>query len=402
MAAAIERSLHLIVPTAPSLPSTLIDLAFSLLAQSRAKVPKLKQDEEIARTYACCHLACERLKHKANLEIGKIAPPCGPRVYKKLYGFLDSTLPVAPATPKRKRGQDGESGGGIGSKGKVTPLSVRMKGLGSAASGTNTPVERSGGSTLGKRSRGISQPKDNAGLSKKTKELIQYLCKMLGTPEVVTHVYAGVESVIDHLQRPRDDDKDRNTPSKKRKLDGSIAEAIEPLTESEIHALVGAIYLLTTTRTRQHPPSLRDVVDMTLGFLGVKGSAQNSGDEALHYNIPLFLEHAEPDGWLTMDWYKDLPFAEGDVDMDNGTENDNVAAVRSKKLPAKTPLRRMEKHAQRSEMLDEHDAGAAGLLPGLGTMFQPAVDWLSEERQAAYVDWKAEILVQIAAIESRG
>ncbi|KAK6414930.1 hypothetical protein LTR95_017656, partial [Oleoguttula sp. CCFEE 5521] len=256
MATAIERSLHLIVPTAPSLPSTLIDLASSLLAQSRAKVPKLKQDEEIARTYACCHLACERLKHKVNLEVGKIAPPCGPRVYKKLYGFLDSALPLAPATPKRKRGQVGGVTSGIVSEKKVTPLSVRMKGLGSAASGISTPVERSGGSTLGKRGRGISQPKGNAGLSKKTKELIQYLCKMLGTPEVVTHVYAGVESVIDHLQRPRDDDdKAQCTPSKKRKLDGPIAQTIEDLTESEIHALVGAIYVLTTARTRQQPPS---------------------------------------------------------------------------------------------------------------------------------------------------
>ncbi|KAK6435674.1 hypothetical protein LTR95_008131, partial [Oleoguttula sp. CCFEE 5521] len=150
------------------------------------------------------------------------------------------------------------------------------------------------------------------------------------------------------------------------------------------------------------PPSLRDVVDMTLGFLGVKGSAQDVGDEALHCNIPLFLEHAEPDGWLTMDWYKNLPLAEGDVDMDNGIENDNAAAVTSKKPPAKTPLRRKEKHAQHSGKLDEHDAGAAGLLPGLGTMFQPAVDWLSEERQADFEDWKADMMERIAAIEGRG
>ncbi|KAK6429529.1 hypothetical protein LTR95_014328, partial [Oleoguttula sp. CCFEE 5521] len=126
------------------------------------------------------------------------------------------------------------------------------------------------------------------------------------------------------------------------------------------------------------------------------------GDAALHWNIPPFLEHAGPDGWLEMDWYKNLPLAEGDVDTDNGTGNDNVAAVRSKNPPAKTPLRRKEKHAQRSTKYDEDDAGPAGLLPGLGTMFQPAVDWLSEERQVDYVDWKADMLERIAAIEDRG
>nr|OQO25192.1 hypothetical protein B0A51_06054 [Rachicladosporium sp. CCFEE 5018] len=395
MAAAIERSLYLIVPTAPSLPSSLINLASSLLAQSRAKVPKLKQEEEIARTYACCHLACERLKHKSDLEIGKIAPPCGPRVYKKLYGFLDSALPIAPATPKRKRGVDGGDEGGE----KVTPLSVRTKQVGSAKS---TPVQKSGGSTLGKRRRGISQPKDAQGLPKKTRELIQCLCKTLGTPEIVTHVYAGVESVTDHLQQPQDDDPAQNTPSKKRKLDELIVQAAEALAESETHALIGAIYLLTTARSRQQPPSLRDVVDMTLGFLGTKRSAEDLGDEALHHSISIYLEHAEADGWLAMDWYLNLPLTEGDVDMDDEPNDDEGTAVKGKRPPAKTPLRRKEKHAQRPTKFDENDAGAAGLRPGLGTMFQPAVDWLSEERRAEYVEWKADMLERIAAIESRG
>ncbi|OQO04608.1 hypothetical protein B0A48_09530 [Cryoendolithus antarcticus] len=393
MAAAIERSLHLIVPTATSLPSTLIDLASSLLAQSRAKVPKLKQDEEIARTYACCHLACERLKHKANLEIGKIAPPCGPRVYKKLYGFLDSALPVAVGTPRRKRGVDGGDEGGE----KVTPLSVRTKEVGSAKS---TPVQKSVVLTLGKRHHGISQPKDAQGLPKKTRELIQYLCKTLGTPEIATHVYAGVESVTDLLQQPQDDDPAQNTPSKMRKLDKLIVQAAEALTESETHALVGTIYLLATARTSQQPPSLRDVVDMTLGFLGTKRSAEDSGDEAVRYSIALYLQHAEADGWLAMDWYLNLPLTEGDVDMDHGTNDDEGTAIKGKKPPAKTPLRRKEKHAQRQTKFDETHAGAAGLRPGLGTMFQPAVDWLSEERRADYVEWKADMLERIAAIES--
>lgn len=43
-----------------SLPPELVELAVSLLAQSRSKASSLKADEEIARSYACANIACER------------------------------------------------------------------------------------------------------------------------------------------------------------------------------------------------------------------------------------------------------------------------------------------------------------------------------------------------------
>ena len=43
------------------LPPELVELAVSLLAQSRNKASSLKAEEEIARSYACANLACERL-----------------------------------------------------------------------------------------------------------------------------------------------------------------------------------------------------------------------------------------------------------------------------------------------------------------------------------------------------
>jgi origin recognition complex subunit 6 len=35
----------------------------------------------------------------------------------------------------------------------------------------------------------------------------------------------------------------------------------------------------------------------------------------------------------------------------------------------------------------------------LGTMFQPAVDWLSEERRMEFEEWKEELLGSVALIE---
>lgn len=61
MSRAVQNDLLGLLPsiTLP-LPTELVNLAVSLLAQSRSKASTLKQDEEIARGYACAHIACER------------------------------------------------------------------------------------------------------------------------------------------------------------------------------------------------------------------------------------------------------------------------------------------------------------------------------------------------------
>lgn len=58
---AITQALNGLVPTINGpLEPKLTELASSLLVQSRSKASTLKADEEIARSYACAHLACER------------------------------------------------------------------------------------------------------------------------------------------------------------------------------------------------------------------------------------------------------------------------------------------------------------------------------------------------------
>ena len=57
----ITNTLITLIPTYPGPPpQEVIDLAASLLAQSRSKASSLKGEEEIAREYACAHLAVER------------------------------------------------------------------------------------------------------------------------------------------------------------------------------------------------------------------------------------------------------------------------------------------------------------------------------------------------------
>lgn len=61
MSRQIEQALLSLMPTYGSdLPPQLLDLAGSLLAQSRHHASTLKADEEIGRLYACANIACDR------------------------------------------------------------------------------------------------------------------------------------------------------------------------------------------------------------------------------------------------------------------------------------------------------------------------------------------------------
>lgn len=42
------------------LPPELVQLAASLLAQSKTRISSLKPQEEVARQYVCSHIACDR------------------------------------------------------------------------------------------------------------------------------------------------------------------------------------------------------------------------------------------------------------------------------------------------------------------------------------------------------
>ena len=266
----IESSLSTLVPTLDPLPASLVQLAASLLVQSRTKAATLKPEEEIGRTYACCHIACQRLGHRLGLEIARPTPPVSGRVYEKLRGFLNSVLGVE--TPKRatRGGLEGGTKGGIGG----TPGS-RVRGAeteGESPSLRRAEVKQaSAATTPGSRKRKVNVLDDGATPTPKAK-------------------VARVEATRD-----------------------IVAEDVPEDVEEE-------------------------------------------------------------------------PEDEDDEDVD-------VAAV---KRPAKTPLRRKEKH------VDVDDLGAAGLLPGLGTMFQPAVDWLSDDRRSDYARWKKTILREVAAVEAKG
>lgn len=57
----LEPDLISLLPSlAGPIPAELVNLATSLLAQSRSRISNLKPQEEVARSYVCAHIACDR------------------------------------------------------------------------------------------------------------------------------------------------------------------------------------------------------------------------------------------------------------------------------------------------------------------------------------------------------
>jgi origin recognition complex subunit 6 len=271
MPSPVELSLSSLVPTLSPIPDELTNLATSLLAQSRAKAANLKPEEEIGRTYACCHIACQRLGSRLALEIATPAPPVKPRVYNKLHTYLNSVLKTAASKSAR------------------AAVQTRTQTQTQTKQASNTPASQSTtrSTVLGDKISARADPSKN-GLD-------------------------GSSTIITPRSRKR----------KAEEVEGGAAEQVDD--------------------TLDDSPS-RQLVE------------ENHGD----YDT-----------------------------------EDADATITPAKRPSKTPVRRQGKR----NGADEDDLGAAGILPGLGTMFQPAVDWLSDDRRTDYVHWRKAILREAAAVK---
>lgn len=376
----IELTLHTLLPTTHLLPPQLTELSTSLLAQSRAKASTLKQEEEIARIYACCHIACQRLGHKLALEIAKPAPPCKPRVYNKLHTYFNSVL-ATPRTPSKtaaKRDLDVGNPGRSATRSEkthVTPVKT-----------VGTPVTSTGKRKVGQIAR--------AELPNYVMPMIRQLCKEFDIPEAAPHCLAGVQSVW-HVEA------DGATAPKRRKIANAQETAGELSGNNELLlATIVAIFLVVLNEMHSAERSDLEIeehttkaIDTVLQYCddNTSNSSQQCTSEDLLTDVDNLLHNAN---WTPMEWYLNIPRQDLDALQ---TEVD--AQLNLEVRPAKTPLRRKEKHASRDT---EDEPGAAGLLPGLGTMFQPALDWLSEERRAEYVVWKQGIMSEIDSLEMKG
>lgn len=182
-----------------------------------------------------------------------------------------------------------------------------------------------------------------------------------------------------------------------------------------VYAMVVAVYFLVLARRRNSPPSedndevsieaqkmdKKTFVEMrqtALTSLGLRSSDKRHRDDVDQW-IALIMEQ----GWANgQEWFENIPLAgelTGEDEDGNSFQNldEEDAALRGVKLPK----RNKNVPAGRGARSQSNSHLRRGLLPGLGTMMQDRVDWLSEDRQEEFVEWKAGIMARIDSMQSR-
>ncbi|KAK4984809.1 hypothetical protein LTR50_006379 [Elasticomyces elasticus] len=400
--AAIEQSLTGLLPTLSALPPDLIELSLSLLAQSRSKAPNLKADEEIGRT----------LRQRLGLDTINSHPPCPPRVYKKLYQYLDNALRPPPVTPRKDRtAQLADNGGPLPS-----PALRRNGSLTATPSRTplTSPSKSKLGTPLGKSKhaaqKDISADDDVPEFVMPT---IRHLCKAFDTPSAAPHVYAGARSVL-QLRRSGHELSPQRTQAraaKRRRGESDVDTAplaAGAIAEHRIPALLIVLYMYTAARLRGEQMGGQDyILRRAQAVEAVRQLAigKDLSDEELIADIEAFLREATSTGWLEMEWYWNIPVNGTGEEDDAGQASDVYAEdeerARQDDLPMRVPKTPLKTRVGDVDGSAE-SVGSAGLQAGLGTMFQDKVDWLGEERRRRFTVWRKDVMRKIREIEGEG
>ncbi|KAL0941125.1 origin recognition complex subunit 6 [Colletotrichum truncatum] len=366
----VEQTLLSLMPTHSSaLPPSLVELAGSLLAQSRHRASTLKVDEEIGRMYACAHIACDRLKIPLNLPPIEPRPPIPPRIYKRLYAHLDNILPNSAlnrtpgknGTPRNRQRHGVDSP--VRTPHRPTPSKER------SLSQFRSPAARNTNVTPSKSTGKVAYPADKSGLHFWIQPTLRFMCKEAKQSQLAPTMLAGMDYIV--------------VPGGRRTRDGWVRE--------NLTALCGAVFLFVTQQVKKlakgddddpdsHVSSRKEILSLLQRAreeIDVRGLDE---DEAWEGWTPVkpaefdaVLKEVEERGWLEADWYRSL----GDV-----IEAGNVIA---------------------DSRVGESDASyKAAPVRRADTMFQDRYDFLSEKKRREYRIWKENILRRIDVMEKEG
>ena len=344
----ITQALNGLIPTFNGpLPPELVELAASLLAQSRSKASSLKAEEEIARSYACANLACERcetpfsqvnadmrlsegyrLKQTLNLPKIQPRPPCPPRVYQKLYKYLDSALPA-----RARRNVQAPRARGLDSTPVSSPAKPRTPAKQAHVRPDLTP----------KRKTPQRLASSSSEAPRWVMPAIRRLCKRMEAPAAPHHIFAGVSSILS-----------AQAIASKNK---ATANAVKT------PALIVAVFILATTRLsgaempaseyqRQRGQALQTLYELS----GEEMAMEDVGN----LDVDNCMRQVRDQGWTEMDWFENIPAGAG---LDVSNVIDEVADNNEDHAEGEQLLLVMRKHVGKVGL-----AEGDYLQPGLGTM----------------------------------
>ncbi|KAK2593365.1 hypothetical protein QQS21_008940 [Conoideocrella luteorostrata] len=367
MSRQIEQALLSLMPAHGSdLPSSLVELASSLLAQSRHRASTLKAEEEVARQYACANIACDRLKITLNLPPIEPRPPVPPRIYKRLYTHLDNILPNPSSTPRSGRVRTPSSK----KSGHDTPAESQTRALPSRGTPTKDTSLAQFRTPTKTRAGSASRPKEMQPQSSRDRvypwiqPVVRYMCAESGHKKLAPTVLAGMEHILNPNGRPTQNE----------------------WVIQHVSDLVAATYFFVTMRVRAimtgadidregYVPMRKEILalllqgsqEVTVPDVG-ESEAWEGWKEVKSREFDAAVAKVNESDWLTGDWYQ------GIVDViDSKTKADAVMSDSAQEaFEASLPTRRAD------------------------AMLQERYNFLSESKKADYATWREAMLAKIA------
>ncbi|RMZ76721.1 hypothetical protein DV737_g4733, partial [Chaetothyriales sp. CBS 132003] len=176
-----------------------------------------------------------------------------------------------------------------------------------------------------------------------------------------------------------------------------------------VKGLVMAVWMMVLTRMMKgrmekalfHNVTARMV--RVAGWTTMETAADDQGAKKREKEVEGWVKKVDQSGWTRgQEWWEEVPMGcwefslqDGDGQLDGG-----VAAEEGQEEEMgdsdNDELGEEEKGRREDLNLDPDPEGV--LLPGLGTMMQDAVDWLSDERTRQFKVWKADTLQKIEQI----
>jgi origin recognition complex subunit 6 len=224
---------------------------------------------------------------------------------------------------------------------------------------------------------------------------IRALCKALKQPDAAPHVFAGVASVL----KARQNEADTPSHKRKRKSSGNASPIAQTkIAKEEITPLVAVIAFYAISELDRAPEADEYIQQRKLAINTLaKFDPEGQRDEnEITAQIENMMREAQ-NGWLDMDWYRNIL---KDEDMDAEDDELAFAIVESEILEDELADEGWFIPTSGSDKKQAHNDEDTVIRGGFGSMFNDSTDWLSEARKADYVHWKSQILLEIKKIRS--
>ena len=308
-------------------------------------------------------------------------PPLPPKVYAKLLELLENSLQAKKPTSVKVDGR--KAMGGSGSSPAKRPSTPKTRGV----TETETPSKSTAPTSAARPSKRVefvgkvsARAVASAGGEEEAPEwvmpLIRRLCAALNTPSLPPHVYTGVCMVLSLSGLwPRSD----SVP--------------EDELRSTVSAMSIAVYFMVWIRMK--PGRITHEVYFSRCERAIEVTTEMGCGSLSKEAVDDWVKKMNDNGWCRgQEWWDSVPEDVMDV-VGRGV----AEAGRSlDEQDALVDTRRKRPRLREDDQIERQDKDGV-LLPGLGTMMQDAVDFLSAERALDYLEWKKGILERIRQVE---